>query len=176
MDASLPSETLHGSAGSSRACTVGQTKLPLSQWGTAAWRRPGRERKANEKAGWHHNMHVKGLSGNGGPGHLLHLLVCSCTYLDVKARGLQPGLQSTIKTPCGLSSLFQACTVRHRALGCCNILPLLPIEEALQKQRAARFSIMSFFCLYLLYFLYLKSYLPRQRNGKQSPFRVFQCF
>lgn len=102
--------------------------------------------------------------------------VLVCTYLDVKARGLQPGLQSTIKTPCGLSSLFQACTVRHRALGCCNILPLLPIEEALQKQRAARFSNMSFFCLYLLYFLYLKSYLPRQRNGKQSPFRVFQCF
>lgn len=40
-DPALPSEMPRGSAGNSAACTAGQTKPPPSQWGTAAWRRPG---------------------------------------------------------------------------------------------------------------------------------------
>lgn len=64
-DPALPSEMPRGSAGSSAACTAGQTKPPPSQWGTAAWRRPGGgERKVNEKAGWHCNQQEKGTAGN----------------------------------------------------------------------------------------------------------------
>lgn len=143
--------------------TMGYSSLEKTWWG--------------EKSKWAGRMaskHAcKGPSGNAGHGNLLHLLVCSYTYLDVKAHSLKLGLQrhllssdvwpwSTIKTPCELSSLFQTCTVRHRALGYCNITPLCLIEEALQEQRAATFSIMSFFCL----LLYLKSYhQPSKAKG-----------
>lgn len=90
-DSALPSERPRGSAGSSAACTAGQTKLPPSQWGTAAWRRPGGgEKKANEKAGWHCNQQEKGTAGNRGTGHLPWLVVSSHSMLDVEVSNSSP--------------------------------------------------------------------------------------
>lgn len=137
---------LRGSAGSSEACTVGQTRLPPVQWGTAAWRRPGGgEEKANEKAGWHCNQQETETAGNRGTGHLPWLLVSYYSMTDVEASSLQSGLQShlqsrvmaqgILKILCGLYSPFKACVVP--LWQCC--VSISPHEKGWAQQNA-RFS------------------------------------
>lgn len=165
-DAALPSEMPRGSAGSSAACTAGRTKPPLSQWGTAIWRRPGGGgKKANEKAGWHHNTHKEGPAGKRGMGHLPRLLVCPYSTLDVKGSSLQPVLQShllsrawpqgILKIPCGLSSLYAGlCNApAQRGAELCNTpaSPYLLMDKAAKAQSDARFSKMCPFCFIVIF-------------------------
>lgn len=88
----------------------------------------GRKKKANEKAGWYHDMSEKDPAGKGGTEHLPHLQ----SHLLSRRHP-----QSTLKIPSGLESLIQACavpgTLRCRALGdpnSHNIPPDLLIDEA----------------------------------------------